>query len=98
MLGFECKDPLVVVDDTWMGRAIDVQVGDVILLPSSTAFKGSVVEEIPGNSSALVVRAAKPGIGRFVIRDTKWAQFVRVSRKQYSGLARYRHREEVEDE
>ena len=98
LLGAECKEHLVVVDEAWTGRPVDVQVGDVIQLPSSTSIEGPVVEEITRTSKARVVRAVKPGIGRLEIASAGWSQFVRVSRKQYSGLARYRHLEEVDDE
>jgi hypothetical protein len=94
----ECKDHLVMVDEAWTGRPVDVQAGDVIRLPSTASIEGQVVEEISRTAQACVVRAVKPGIGRIAIPASGWAQFVRVSRKQYSGLARYRHLEEAEDE
>jgi hypothetical protein len=98
LLGFECREHLVPVDEAWTGRPIDVQVGDVILLPPTVAVEGRVVEEMSRTVNAYVVRVVKPGIGRIFISDSGWAQFVRVSRKQFSGLARYRHLEEAEDE
>ena len=98
LLGMECKDHLIVVDEAWTGRPVDVQAGDVIRLPSTASIEGQVVEEISRTAQACVVRAVKPGIGRIAIPTSGWAQFVRVSRKQYSGLARYRHLEEAEDE
>jgi hypothetical protein len=74
ILGRECKEHLVVVDDFWTGRAIDAQVGDLILLPSATVIEDSIVP------------------------NAEWAQYLRISRKQFAGLARFRHLEEVEDE
>ena len=98
ILGRECKDHLVVVDQGWTERPIDAQAGDVILLPPATIIEGNVVESIGGDASQCLVRAVHPGVGRAVIPDTPWAQYLRVSRKQFSGLARFRHLEEVEDE
>jgi IrrE N-terminal-like domain len=98
ILGFECKDHLIVVDQAWTGRAIDAQVGDVILLPPSTMIESDVVESIRSDANRHLVRAINPGVGRALIPDTGWAQYLRVSRKQFSGLARFRHLEEVEDE
>jgi hypothetical protein len=97
MLGFACKEHLVVVDTAWTGRPIDAQVGDLIRLPAGTRIEGAVVEALAGTVDC-VVQASRPGIGRAVIPGSAWAEFVRVSRKQYTGLARYRHLEEVEDE
>jgi len=98
LLGFECKDHLVFVDEAWSGRAVDVQVEDVIRLPPSVSIEGSFVEELSRDADTCLVRAVKPGVGRFAIPGGEWAQFVRVGRKQYCGLARYRDLEEVDDE
>jgi hypothetical protein len=81
-----------------MGRPIDAQVGDVILLPPETVIEGNAVEAIDSDPNRRVVRAINPGVSRALIPDTPWAQYVRVSRSQFSGLARFRHLEEVEDE
>jgi IrrE N-terminal-like domain len=98
ILGQECKEYLVVVDQFWTGRAIDAQTGDLILLPFATVIEGNVVEQIDTNGNECLVRAVAPGVGRAVVPDSAWAQYLRVSRKQFSGLARFRHLEEVEDE
>jgi Zn-dependent peptidase ImmA (M78 family) len=98
ILGQECKDDLVVVDQAWCGRAIDVQVDDLILLPAGIALEGGVVEPVCGSTSGCLVRAVKPGVGRAFSSNGPWAQFVRVSKKEFAGLARFRHLEEVDDE
>jgi hypothetical protein len=98
ILGYECRDHLIVVDQAWTGRAIDAQVGDVILLPPATMIESDVVESIRSDANRHLVRAINPGVGRALIPDTGWAQYLRVSRKQFSGLARFRYLEEVEDE
>jgi Zn-dependent peptidase ImmA (M78 family) len=98
ILGYECKDHLIVVDHAWTGRPIDAQVGDVILLPPAVTVEGSVVETIHRDVNRHVVRASNPGVGRALLPDTGWAQYLRVSRKQFAGLARFRHLEEAEDE
>jgi hypothetical protein len=99
ILGSECKDHLIVVDHTWTGRPIDAQVGDVILLPPAVTLEGSVVETVRRDVNRHVVRASNAGVGRASLPDTGWAQYLRVSRKQFAGLARFRHlEEEAEDE
>jgi Zn-dependent peptidase ImmA (M78 family) len=96
ILGQECRDHLVVVDAVWSGRAIDAQVDDLILLPPG-ALEGAVVEPVRVIAAGCLVRAIRPGVGRAISADGT-AHFVRVGRKQYAGLARFRHLEEVEDE
>lgn len=98
ILGYECKDHLVVVDEAWTNVAIDVQVGDVVVLPSSVVVEGNVVSKFGHNSTQIIVRAEQPGVGRVSVAPSNWANFIRVSRKQFSGLARFRHLEETDDE
>ena len=74
------------------------RLGDVILLPPAVALEGSVVETIHCDADRHVVRASSPGVGRGLLPDAGWAQYLRVSRKQFAGLARFRHLEEAEDE
>lgn len=98
ILGCDCKDHLIVVDRDWTGRPIDAQVGDVILLPGGTALEGTVADTLHSDATRHMVRAANPGVGRALIQGTNWAQYIRVSRKQFTGLARFRYLEEVDDE
>ena len=98
IIGCDCKEHLVVVDEAWSGRPIDAQAGDMLLLPSAAVIEGDVVEPVKNDQKLFLARALRPGIGRVLIRNTAWAQYIRVSRKQYTGLSRFRHLEEVEDE
>lgn len=98
IIGRECKEHLIVADAAWSGRPIDAHAGDVLLLPSAAVIEGDVVESIDSDQKRLLARAVQPGIGRAVIRNTAWAQYIRVSRKEFTGLARFRHLEEVADE
>ena len=98
ILGCECKDHLIVVDEAWTGRPIDAQAGDIILLPPAVTLEGSVVETVHRERIDTWSRASNPGVGRALLPDAGWAQYLRVSRKQFAGLARFRHLEEAEDE
>jgi len=94
--GFEIKHDLVVVDEHWGGRPIDIETGDVVLLPRAAKFDGNcailVSDPVPH------LQAVAPGIGavRFVHDLAPVA--VRVSRREYAGLARYRHLENARDD
>lgn len=96
LLGNPCPQDLFVVDLHWQDRAIDVSVGDTVLLPPGIRFEGScaVVEE--ESAVRTILKASQPGIGR-VSLTSGWAEFIRVTRKDYVGLAVLRFDEEVDD-
>lgn len=98
VLGYDCNNHLIVVDRDWTGRPVDGQVGDVIQLPGGSVLEGTVAETLHADANQRVVRANAPGLGRVLIHGSSWAHYLRVSRKQFSGLARFRHLEEVDDE
>lgn len=97
LVGPHAATNLIVVDAHWTDVAIDLEMGDLLLLPTGASIEGTVLESQPTllNVGGLQ-RAATPGIGR-VTRDGTWSAFVRVRRKDYIGLARHRFEEEVGD-
>ena len=98
ILGSESQDHLVVVDKEWFGRPIDIQVGDMVLFKHDIGFEGNCIEPIRYSTPKSVYKSVSPGIGRCFSKKEKWAEFVRVSRKEYIGQCRYRHLEEPIDE
>jgi len=98
ILGSESQDHLVVVDQEWFGRPIDVQVGDLILFEHDVIIEESCIEPVESSEIRGEFRAVCPGIGRCYSKEVEWAEFVRVSRKEYIGQCRYRHLEEPIDE
>ena len=94
----ESKDHLVVVDQEWFGRPIDIQVGDMVLFEHDVVFEGNCIGAVGSPERRGAFRAVCPGIGRCYRKEVKWAEFVRVSRKEYVGEYRYRHLEEPIDE
>ena len=98
LLGRECRDNLVVADKNWTGRAIDVQATELILLPPGTSIEGRAIAIVEQTSSSTLVQAIQPGIARAVTSDDDWAAYVRVMRKEYSGLGKYRFEDEVNDD
>lgn len=98
LIGRDWAEELLVADPQWEGRAFDIQVGDAILVPP-----GVVVEHVgltAGSDSLFntVLRGTAPGRGRILDPATGWAAFVRVSRREYVGRARFRHLEESDDD
>lgn len=95
LVGPHAASHLIVADAHWTDVAIDLEVGDLLLLPTDASIEGAVLESQPTLLNVGVLqRAAAPGIGR-VNRDGAWSAFVRVRRKDYIGLARHRFEEEV---
>jgi hypothetical protein len=101
ILGRKVRENLFVVGEKWMGRAVDVQVGDLILLPSGTHHEAKNLQAVEETEAAVLLTATAPGIGRVYRPESGWAAFVRTSRRNYVGLGPYRHCEdpdyEVED-
>jgi len=93
LLGDDSADPLMVVDDSWVGKPIDVEVGTAILLPAGTVVEGKVLETAGTCDAGCIFKAVHSGLGRVSIATGK-EHFVRVMPKAYAGLARYRHLED----
>jgi Zn-dependent peptidase ImmA (M78 family) len=98
-LGIDCHGELFLVDSHWVGRPIDLQVGDAVLLPLSSEVEGNVLRLREARDDGLLFEAVRPGIGR-VARGTGWASYVRISRRVggggFVGRAVFRHEEEVD--
>ena len=97
LLGWQTPDTVVAVDSHWTGRAVDVEVGDLIFVKGRVQSDGECLEPSPDVEHGRVFRVARPGIGRLEA-GTTWSTFVRVSRRAYVGRALYRHWEEAGDE
>jgi hypothetical protein len=86
------------VDEHWLLPTIDAEVGTLVLCPSKTRPLNGVMVEDATLSNNVLLRAAKPGIGRIEIGPSGRAIHARISRTNYVGLARFRHLEEIDDE
>lgn len=98
ILGGEVKGDLVIVDDQWYGRAVDIEVGDLIHAPVGTVVEGAcVVVSDDGVADSVMVKGVMPGRGRLLNPVTGWSSFVRVSRRGFTGRAMWRHLEECDE-
>jgi len=97
LLGEVCPQNLILADAFWIGRAIDAEVGDSILLPGKTSIEGNSIKVVSSTSKRTVLSAVSSGIGR-VADSTGWCAFVRVMSKGYVGRVAFRHDEEIDDE
>jgi hypothetical protein len=94
--GFEVEHDLVVADERWGGRPIDIEMGDVVLLPKAAKFEGKCA--VVFSDPVPHLEALAPGIGTVRFRHDLSSVAVRVSRRAYAGLARYRHLEDAGDD
>lgn len=97
-LGPGVKENLLIIDEHWSERAIDVHVGDFVQLPAGVLHEGDCVRLHEQKQSGSLFRAVCPGTGRFYHPFTGWAAYVRVSRKNYVGRSIFRHLEDPDDD
>lgn len=94
---FESRN-VMVVDRHWRGRAVDIEVGDLLVLRDGIlARTGRSLEPLATRSVGTVFRATTPGIGSLWLPHTEWAKHVRVSRSAYTGRSIFRHLDEPDD-
>ena len=96
LLGRQTPDTVKVVDAHWTGRAVDMEVGDLLFVRGGAQAEGACIELSSDVRGGRLFKAVRPGIGRLEAGIT-WSAFVRVSRRDYVGRALYRHWEEVSD-
>jgi len=97
LVGCDEGNELILVDDKWSDRPIDVSVNDLVLAPSGSEIEGTSCAQHSVLPSGVLCRAVTPGISRIELRSG-WASFVRVSREKYAGRGIFRHLQEEEDE
>lgn len=98
LLGREVRENLLVVGEKWTDRAVDVQVGDLMLLPSGVCYEADNLRVVEETERITLLSATEPGVGRVHRPESRWAAFVRVSRRNYVGLGPYRHWEDPDYE
>ena len=83
ILGFDIDRELVVVDLHWREKAIDVHVGDMILLPPRITNEQIGCQNhlslVDGSETKTVFQATLPGMARLVSSDLQWQQTGNVS-------------------
>lgn len=96
--GVSTGSELVIADFLWCDRAVDLEVGDTLALPLGVKVEASgevnFDKEVADNS---MFNASKSGIARAYCDSRKWAVNIRISRKNYDGLAQYRFLSDEED-
>jgi hypothetical protein len=80
------------VDINWIGRAIDCEITDFLVVPADVTCESPHLQK----HSRSLVQAIQPGIDRLTIDDKEWSAFVRVSPQKYVGRSCFRFDEACE--
>lgn len=92
--GFLVEEDVFVVDQHWNRPTLDLEVGDIVMISDGVTISGSSVE--PRSDAKPYLLAVSQGITKLSFGDQEVE--LRVSRQGFTGLARYRHLEEVSDD
>lgn len=92
--GEKVTGDVFVIGGWWKDKAIDMCVGDQILSEQPANVEGSAIKYIDHDTCRKYV-ALEPGIAKISTEDG-WSAYVRVSRKNYTGMNQYRFEEDVE--
>lgn len=95
ILGQETKGDVFFVDQHWIRPTVDVEIGDYLVLPQGSKIEGICATDLAGTGTKF--SAVAPGIAGVSLAGAPSTLTLRVSKRHYSGLARYRHLEEVND-
>lgn len=89
-LGVDTSNDLIIVDNNWPNKPVDLQVDDYIACPKSFKIDNHFLEISYEAKSAEFSFYKAKNVGYSRILNNNWAANIRISRREYSGLARYR--------
>ncbi len=98
LLGKNISEDLIIVDEYWSDRAIDIHVGDILQLPAGVLSEGECVRLHTQDKNHSFFHGTTSGKGRLYQPSTGWSAYVRVSRRNYVGRSIFRHLEETFDD
>jgi Zn-dependent peptidase ImmA (M78 family) len=98
ILGGRESPHLVVFNRVAPRMPIDLEVGDLALLPSGVSYNSGCLATIETQSNSSLVEAVAPGIALLSKTNDDWAAVVRVMRRGYTGRSVFRHLESDDDE
>jgi Zn-dependent peptidase ImmA (M78 family) len=96
--GRDCPGQLFILDQGWVRKSLDIQVGDFVLLPADAVVRGQSVRQEGAPNVYQLFLGVHPGITQALRPGTPWACFIRVSKKDYAGRATFRHLEDPDAE
>ena len=96
IIGEECTTGLTIIDEFWRMDNIDIEVGDLVLLPHNSSALSDNAMFIKTINEGMLYKVTKPGIINITINGIIDAVNLRIMRKNYIGRSIYKNLEEVE--
>lgn len=94
ILGFRPPHDILVVDDLWLGRDADVELGDLVALPAGVELNHDRCFSLTTANGFSLASATAPGVATASVGS--WSIACRVARRAYRGRNAYRHLEDPE--
>lgn len=97
--GGSSQSEVVIVDEFWRDRAVDLEIGDILVVN-----RGVIIENCPRLTPNGIIdgqqtlKAMSKGYIRAFHKEGNWAVNIRVASKHYEGLAQYRFLNDPEEE
>jgi Zn-dependent peptidase ImmA (M78 family) len=85
---------LVVADQRWEKVPVDLQVGEMAILPGKIQLEGDAARQVEQHELGSLVEAVMPGIAHVETTDGTRSVYIRVSRTDFAGRSIYRHLED----
>jgi len=83
--------PLIVSDTIRLSPTTDAEIDTLLLLPRDCEADRAGLSFLKYHGDFKLFQAARTGIWRAATGDGAWSAFIRVAKKEYVGLAKYRH-------
>lgn len=96
LAGAAVEADLVVADEHWIGRPIDLLTNQILAAPRGAQCECRCLEDAGTHLTQALWRPVRPGIDRLHDPASGWAAYVRVGRASFIGRAIYRHLEDPE--
>lgn len=96
LAGPTVTEGLVVAEESWTGRPIDLLTNEVLAAPRSAQCEERCLTKGGTFGARALFYPVRPGIDRLHDESSGWAAYVRVGRSGYVGRAIYRHLEDPE--
>ncbi len=93
LLGRNSSSPLIIAGKNRSNSNIDAEVSTKILLPKDVLVEADRLKPLGPVKNGALFEAQSPGPARVIAPN--WSATVRVSNKNFVGLAKYRHLEEA---
>ncbi len=99
LFGGAPQSEVILVDEFWRGRSVDLEIGDILIMQRDAIVEASSQLISQGtNNGQQTFQAVSRGITRAFSDNIDWAVNIRVAPKHFEGLARYRFLDDPEEE